>query len=1089
MRACLLSAFLVFHCGAHAFARPVAQQPAANETRARAVAENFFPPKYPKFLKEVYVVARTTEQLRELPTQHREAKLKSFPREQEAVLRRMLAGEQLDVQALSAVVRAQIGESAFDTFLRQFGLAPDSDQGIELEVLAQIERIRRREAYHGFVKSFSKASHLNRMELVKAATTPGILEYALRRCREEEFESLLDIVISKDGFGPTTPQDRNLLKFLKQKRRVASRDRDAETEAKWRAVIAQLTSQPVGTTHRLPFSKVELFAMMRNAERTLLQRKQPFVEITAVAVLEDTLVPYAREIIKTTGVRTQADQSGRLVAYALLDGNLVTDLEQLKNIYDDIVSNQQSGQGRATRMSVRQKKELLEMLERKTAKRLSVQHESSRRRIMDLIGKILQDQGHPHRLPFIRGIVFLRENEGRLGYRLIEDFIMIVAGETYPYQWKHDNEVNIALLLANVAPYQAAQAVRFIIYHSMWRSVEARELGLYGWLPQIIFGNRQTGELPEFGGKQYYYFPDFRFRPTKAVDQEKERNRTSEIMQLPFFGWTVWRVYEELRKVDSHDADAFLKEVYPYVRANTEAIRTALDPYDEAVLSGRDAWVNGMDNAWYHLMVMRRHLPERLIPGSAWKKVDMNRVDNRKGKCPGCPIDPILATGRPSDYYYAFKVVFYDIAKEIGLAPTGVYHMTPYNAKDVAITAVMARSLEAQIAMARVLKETDADVRAMSALRGRPKEIVNSWQEETHRYQLYLDRMKEAVNAALWSSEDRAYYNRDVTRMFPGIVEQQLCRFAVGPREKALCDPRMEYWVCDSGAKKRGPCVLTPAAQDSLNLNEQAVSVSLDAEGEVHYDYESAPEYWKWVADEGRDRFHLEVGEKDPFLVEQFSRVRKDASGKLWYEPNLKYWTCVKDGHGSGHCELNEQAKKLMGQGARRVGDGDLLRSPAISGFFPLFGHIPSKERASELARQMVDPWMWWPVDGVPIPTQPMKRRGPSGEYVPNEVYDQNKYWLGPAWMASTKPVIDGFRSYGYEMLYLYTVQRTVGTLQDGRAVEHWNPETGEVNTSNINFPWSASCMAGSIWQELTKQEQAEYLERFRRRREMGDAG
>ena len=81
--------------------------------------------------------------------------------------------------------------------------------------------------------------------------------------------------------------------------------------------------------------------------------------------------------------------------------------------------------------------------------------------------------------------------------------------------------------------------------------------------------------------------------------------------------------------------------------------------------------------------------------------------------------------------------------------------------------------------------------------------------------------------------------------------------------------------------------------------------------------------------------------------------------------------------------------------------------------------------------------------------------------------------------MASTKPVADGFHDYGFEMIYLYLVQRSVGTLQDGRAVEHWNPETGEVNTSNVNFPWAASCMAGSIWRELTEDEQAEYLQRF----------
>ena len=45
--------------------------------------------------------------------------------------------------------------------------------------------------------------------------------------------------------------------------------------------------------------------------------------------------------------------------------------------------------------------------------------------------------------------------------------------------------------------------------------------------------------------------------------------------------------------------------------------------------------------------------------------------------------------------------------------------------------------------------------------------------------------------------------------------------------------------------------------------------------------------------------------------------------------------------------------------------------------------------------------------------------------------------------------------------------------------MEHWNPETGNVNTTNVNFPWAASCMAGSIWEELTDKEQNEYLKMF----------
>jgi len=483
--------------------------------------------------------------------------------------------------------------------------------------------------------------------------------------------------------------------------------------------MAQLVSQPVARGEgRLPFSTSELFAMMRNAERTLEHRKSPYIELTRAAQLEKEFEPYAQEIINHTGVEAEANQEQQVMAYAFFDNELAGDLGKLRQTYQDILSRKDTRQSQTTLMSIREKKALLEDLESTASKRINTDVETARKTLLELVEKVLESTDEPYRLPFIRGIIFTQWGKDGLGYRLIENFPMIVAGATYPYQWKHDNEVNIALLLANVDPYEAAQAVRFIIYQYMWRSQRAKELGLYGWVPQIVFGNRQTGQLPQFDNKISYYFPDFRFRPTEVMDAEKERNRTSEIMQLPFFGWTVWRVYEELKEVNGAHGLAFLKEVYPYVRANTEAIRMALDPYDEAVLSGRDAWVNGMDNAWYHQIVMARHLPERLIPKWAKQIVKDNRVDNRVDKKPGNPVDDELAKGRPQEYYYQFKVVFYDIIKDLRLDPVAVYHATPYNAKDVAITGVMARSLQAQIAMAKELKSTDADVRQMSVLRG-----------------------------------------------------------------------------------------------------------------------------------------------------------------------------------------------------------------------------------------------------------------------------------------------------------------------------------------------------------------------------------
>ncbi|MCK5453809.1 MAG: hypothetical protein KAJ16_05580, partial [Calditrichia bacterium] len=632
--------------------------------------------------------------------------------------------------------------------------------------------------------------------------------------------------------------------------------------------------------------------------------------------------------------------------------------------------------------SILKKKELLDLLGKLSNRRLDTNQQISQEMLQIMVKKILDNRNELYRLPFIRGIIFLEGNEGKMAYRFLEEFPMIIAGATYPYQWKHDNEVNIALLLANVDPYLAAQAVRFIIYHGMWRGSESNKLGLYGWLPQIIFGDRQTNKLPEFNNKIYHYFPDFRFRPTKNIDNENERNRTSEIMQLPFFGWTVWRVYEELSEINEDHALAFLTEVYPYVRANTEAIRTALDPFNEGVLSGRDAWVNGMDNAWYHQMVMYKNLPERFLPKWAMDLVKQNRVDNRVDKKPGNPVDLNLAKGRPSEYYYIFKIIFYDIMQELGLDPLLVYHATPYNSKDIAITAVMARSLDSQILMAEVLSKRNIDIKKVCEIRHRKNETVKSWAEELTRYKTYLNHMKKAMDDYLWSEDDNIYYNRDVTQIFPGIIGQQLCSITIDDRNQIKYHPRQDYWNFESDGNGGGKYILNDYALECLTLDQQKYSISMDSSGNINYVYKDKPICLERF--EGMDSgsyFQFKINEGDPFIVEQFCQIQKDINHNIYYEPNLKYWIRVNDENGE-YYKLNQRAKLMIGKGARKLSEGDRLQSPAISGFFPLFGHIPDEEQAFNLSKQIVNPWMWWPVDGIPIPTQPMMIKASDDNYI-----------------------------------------------------------------------------------------------------------
>ncbi len=1076
----LLGGFSANFSTAGAVSPALGQGPLGKVSESFNIDERIFPANYPEFLKQAYHIARQIEKLEQFNPEAGNAFLKSRSEGFQTLFRDTLASEKLNIRQLCDLARSRSGGEAFETFLKLFGINDKNEKDIELEVLAQIKRISRSETFYGFVQEFDNEPHntVKRVTLVESSTKPRELEYALRHCSDEEFQTLRDTILAREDFGPKTPQDQDLFDYLESSRLRAFRRGDKPSALKWQSVIAQLISQRAGSDHsRLPFTKWELFAMMRNAERTLEQRRRPFLDVTDIELLDKESAAFALEMIETPGRDTVVDQNQGIMAYGFLDSRLATELRKLRQTYEDILHNKGSGQGEKTKKSVQLKKALLEHLELGPSKSLDLNHRATPVKLRELAEKILEGLNEPYRLPFIRGIILLRGDEGNLVCRFIEDFPMIVAGETYPYQWKHDNEVNIALLLANVDPYDAAQAVRFIIYYGMWRSERAKEIGLYGWLSQTIFGDRQTGKLPAFNNRIYYYFPDFRFRPTRDIDGENERNRTSEIMQLPFFGWTVWRVYEEMKRVNEKHSLAFLMEVYPYVRANTEAIRTALDPYDERVLSGRDAWVNWMDNAWYHLMVMARHLPERLIPRWSFEILDKHRVDNRIDKRPGNPVDPKLVGGRPSDYYYAFKTVFYDVINELGLEPERVYHATPYNAKDVAITSVMARSLEAQIAMAKVLKDNRADIHGLSALRNRKDEIVKGWGEEINRYQTYLDRMKRAVNLHLWSPDDYQYYNRDVTQMFPSLIEQQFCYVTLDRQNQVSYRPRMEYWDLESEKEPEKGYVLSKKARDSMLIDDRYVAVWMDSKNMIRFDYRDQPNYWSVLKDEnGKSAYRLNVDPHDPFIVEQFCRVKKGESGSVRYEPDMRYWNWIEDDKGNGRYELNQRAKTLLGKGARSIEDGDLLASPAIATFFPLFGHIPSPEQAFQLAVQVVNPWTWWPENGIPIPTQPMMIKSVNGRYIPNDVYDPNKYWRGPTWMSSTKPVIDGFNSYGYEMLYLYLVNRSVGTLRDGRAVEHWNPETGEVNTSNVNFPWAASCMAGSIWSELTDEQRTEYL-------------
>jgi hypothetical protein len=116
-------------------------------------------------------------------------------------------------------------------------------------------------------------------------------------------------------------------------------------------------------------------------------QKEPLIK------LEEESASYASEIIKATGTELEPTQKQGVIAYALLDRTLSSELERLAQIYKDILANTASGQTETTLNAVRQKKEILDLLGHNISKCIDSDLQTQRIRLLRLIQKILEDRG------------------------------------------------------------------------------------------------------------------------------------------------------------------------------------------------------------------------------------------------------------------------------------------------------------------------------------------------------------------------------------------------------------------------------------------------------------------------------------------------------------------------------------------------------------------------------------------------------------------------------------------------------------------------------------------------------------------------
>ena len=81
------------------------------------------------------------------------------------------------------------------------------------------------------------------------------------------------------------------------------------------------------------------------------------------------------------------------------------------------------------------KKKLLEILDNTASKRIDTRLKEPQAKIVKLVKMILDNRGEPYRLPFIRGIIVIGVNKGRLAYHISGSMIMRSISRSFSPMW------------------------------------------------------------------------------------------------------------------------------------------------------------------------------------------------------------------------------------------------------------------------------------------------------------------------------------------------------------------------------------------------------------------------------------------------------------------------------------------------------------------------------------------------------------------------------------------------------------------------------------------------------------------------------
>jgi glycogen debranching enzyme len=239
------------------------------------------------------------------------------------------------------------------------------------------------------------------------------------------------------------------------------------------------------------------------------------------------------------------------------------------------------------------------------------------------------------------------------------------APDLYPHQWSWDSAF-IAMGYSHYNPDRAEIELRSL-FKGQWSN---------GLLPHIVFNP---------AAKDYSPGPDF-WR-TDLATHAPRKPLTSGTIQPPVHATAVMHIYEHFE--DRERAHAFLREMFPKLKAWHHYLFAERAPDGDGLLYIRHPWESGQDNSpiWDNAL-KRISLKAGDVP--EYRRVDTEIVDS---------------ADRPSNEEYDRYAYLVKVAYDNGYEEARIREACPFLIKDVLLNAIWVKANHDMVEIARVLGE------------------------------------------------------------------------------------------------------------------------------------------------------------------------------------------------------------------------------------------------------------------------------------------------------------------------------------------------------------------------------------------------